>query len=130
MQIDRDMLMSGFIETIPDLSPIIPSVEEIPSVDPEVSPYEANIISFYKTWDIFGAFSNFSPHPIHMPDENGDYFTWPTVEHYYQVCLLFMAATFVKFSVAMDRDSIIMCQHVFHFLNNRVTSLFTLSISS
>ncbi|XP_021314969.1 riboflavin biosynthesis protein PYRR, chloroplastic isoform X1 [Sorghum bicolor] len=83
-QIDRDMLMSGFIEPIPDLSPVIPSVEEIPSVDPEVSPYEANIISFYKTWDIFGAFSNFSPHPIHMPDENGDYFTWPTVEYYYQ----------------------------------------------
>ncbi|EEE56977.1 hypothetical protein OsJ_06705 [Oryza sativa Japonica Group] len=83
-QIDRDMLMSGFIQPIPDLSPVIPSVDEMPSVDPEVSPYETNIISFYKTWDTFGAFSNFSPHPIHMPDENGDYFTWPTVEHYYQ----------------------------------------------
>ncbi|KAJ1279089.1 hypothetical protein BS78_04G128800 [Paspalum vaginatum] len=83
-QVDRDMLMSGFIQPIPDLSPVIPSVDEIPSIDPEVSPYETNIISFYKTWDTFGAFSNFSPHPIHMPDENGDYFTWPTVEHYYQ----------------------------------------------
>ncbi|KAF8659207.1 hypothetical protein HU200_058657 [Digitaria exilis] len=83
-QIDRDMLMSGFIQPIPDLSPVIPSMDEIPSVDPEVSPYETNIISFYKTWDTFGAFSNFSPYPIHMPDENGEYFTWPTVEHYYQ----------------------------------------------
>ncbi|XP_006648632.1 riboflavin biosynthesis protein PYRR, chloroplastic [Oryza brachyantha] len=83
-QIDRDMLMSGFIQPIPDLSPVIPSVDEMPSIDPEVSPYETNIISFYKTWDTFGAFSNFSPHPIHMPDETGDYFTWLTVEHYYQ----------------------------------------------
>ncbi|KAM0831925.1 hypothetical protein ACQ4PT_065207 [Festuca glaucescens] len=83
-QIDRDMLMSGFIQPIPDLSPVIPSVDEIPSVDPEVSPYETNIISFYKTWDTFGAFSNFSPHPLHMPDEQGHCLTWLTVEHYYQ----------------------------------------------
>ncbi|RCV06401.1 hypothetical protein SETIT_1G159500v2 [Setaria italica] len=83
-QIDRDMLISGFIQPIPDLSPVIPSVDKIPSIDPEVSPYETDIISFYKTWDTFGAFSNFSSHPIHMPDDNGDYFTWPTVEHYYQ----------------------------------------------
>lgn len=96
VQIDRDMLMSGFIQPIPDLSPVIPSVDEMPSVDPEVSPYETNIISFYKTWDTFGAFSNFSPHPIHMPDENGDYFTWPTVEHYYQV---YFSLTFYYFCV-------------------------------
>ncbi|KAG2650893.1 hypothetical protein PVAP13_1NG239300 [Panicum virgatum] len=83
-QIDRDMLLSGYIQPIPDLSPVIPSMDEIPSVDPEISPYETNIISFYKTWDTFGAFSNFSPHPIHMPDENGDSFMWPSVEHYYQ----------------------------------------------
>ncbi|GJM85008.1 hypothetical protein PR202_ga00735 [Eleusine coracana subsp. coracana] len=88
-QIGRDMLMSGYIQPIPDLSPVIPSVDEIPSVDPDVSPYETNIVSFYKTWDIFGAFSNFSPHPIRMPDENGEYITWPTVEHYYQVLHIF-----------------------------------------
>lgn len=82
--------MSGYIQPILDLSPVIPSVDEIPSVDPEVSQYETNIVSFYKTWDIFGAFSNFSPHPIIMPDDNGDYITWQTVEHYYQVFLLFL----------------------------------------
>jgi diaminohydroxyphosphoribosylaminopyrimidine deaminase/5-amino-6-(5-phosphoribosylamino)uracil reductase len=81
------MLMSGFIQPIPDLSPVIPSADEIPSVDPEVSPYETSIISFYKTWDTFGAFSNFSPHPLHMPDEQGHCLTWLTVEHYYQVSL-------------------------------------------
>jgi hypothetical protein len=94
VQIGRDMLMSGYIQPIPDLSPVIPSVEEIPSVDPDVSPYETNIVSFYKTWDIFGALSNFSPHPIRMPDENGDYVTWPTVEHYYQVLLHLLFSLF------------------------------------
>ncbi|XP_072963589.1 riboflavin biosynthesis protein PYRR, chloroplastic [Typha angustifolia] len=83
-QIGPDMLISGFLQPIPDLSPIIPSADETSSLDPKVSPYDTNIISFYKTWDPFGAFSNFSPHPLHMPNENGDYFTWPTVEHYYQ----------------------------------------------
>ncbi|GJN21053.1 hypothetical protein PR202_gb08499 [Eleusine coracana subsp. coracana] len=34
-QIGRDMLMSGYIQPIPDLSPVIPSVDEIPSVDPD-----------------------------------------------------------------------------------------------
>ncbi|TVU30101.1 hypothetical protein EJB05_21708, partial [Eragrostis curvula] len=42
-QIGRDMLMSGYIQPIPDLSPVIPSIDEIPSVDPDVSPYETNI---------------------------------------------------------------------------------------
>lgn len=98
LQIDRDMLMSGYIQPIPDLSPVIPSVDEIPSVDPDVSPYETNIVSFYKTWDIFGAFSNFSPHPISMPDENGDSITWLTVEHYYQVLLHLFSLLHVCFS--------------------------------
>lgn len=79
------MLISGFLQPIPDLSPVIPSADETSSVDPTVSPYDTNIISFYKTWDPYGAFSNFSPHPIEMPDESGDYVTWRSVEHYYQV---------------------------------------------
>lgn len=79
------MLISGYLQPIPDLSPVIPSADETSSVDPTVSPYDTNIISFYKTWDPYGAFSNFSPHPIEMPDENGDYVTWRSVEHYYQV---------------------------------------------
>lgn len=36
-------------------------------------------IYFYKVWQPFGCFSNFSPHGIEI---HGDY--WPTVEHYYQ----------------------------------------------
>ncbi|XP_020110715.1 riboflavin biosynthesis protein PYRR, chloroplastic isoform X1 [Ananas comosus] len=83
-QIGPDMLISGYLQPIPDLSPVIPSADETSSVDPTVSPYDTNIISFYKTWDPYGAFSNFSPHPIEMPDENGDYVTWRSVEHYYQ----------------------------------------------
>ncbi|KAM7528693.1 hypothetical protein LguiB_032103 [Lonicera macranthoides] len=83
-QIGPDMLVSGFLQPVPDLTPTIPSVGETSAIDPTVSPYESNIIFFYKTWDPYGAFSNFSTHPIQMPDENGDYFSWSSVEHYYQ----------------------------------------------
>ncbi|KAL8544694.1 hypothetical protein ACS0TY_005067 [Phlomoides rotata] len=83
-QVAPDMLVSGFLQPVPDLTPVIPSIHETSAIDPSVSPYEASIISFYKTWDPYGAFSNFSLHPIKMPDENGDYSFWPTVEHYYQ----------------------------------------------
>ncbi len=36
-------------------------------------------IYFYKVWEPYGCFSNFSPHPIEI---HGVY--WATVEHYYQ----------------------------------------------
>ncbi|KAA8536651.1 hypothetical protein F0562_029129 [Nyssa sinensis] len=83
-QIGPDMLISGYLQPVPDMTPVIPSVDETSEIDPTVSPYESSIIFFYKTWDPYGAFSNFSPHPIRMPDENGDYLTWSSVEHYYQ----------------------------------------------
>ncbi|HLO86753.1 MAG TPA: NADAR domain-containing protein [Nostocaceae cyanobacterium] len=36
-------------------------------------------VYFYKVWQPYGCFSNFSPHPIEMQGT-----VWPTVEHYYQ----------------------------------------------
>ncbi|MBD2566318.1 NADAR family protein [Anabaena lutea] len=36
-------------------------------------------IYFYKVWQPYGCFSNFSPHPIEIQSTY-----WPTVEHYYQ----------------------------------------------
>lgn len=36
-------------------------------------------IYFYKAYDAYGCFSNFSPHPIHCVG-----LQWPTVEHFYQ----------------------------------------------
>jgi len=36
-------------------------------------------IYFYKVWQPYGCFSNFSPHGIHIQDTY-----WATVEHYYQ----------------------------------------------
>ncbi|KAK7374383.1 hypothetical protein VNO80_07813 [Phaseolus coccineus] len=83
-QVGPDMLISGFLQPLPDMIPVIPSRDETFVVDPTVSPYESRIIFFYKTWDLYGALSNFSPHPIQMGDENGDYVTWLSVEHYYQ----------------------------------------------
>lgn len=84
-QVGKDMLVSGFLQPISDVAPIIPSRDETLAADPTVAPYEPNIISFYNTWDHYGALSNFSPHAIHIADDNGDYGTWMTVEHYYQV---------------------------------------------
>ncbi|CAI8613276.1 unnamed protein product [Vicia faba] len=83
-QIGPDMLVSGFLQPILNMAPTIPSPEETFVVDPTVSPYESNTIFFYVSWDTYGALSNFSPHPIQMPDENGDSVTWLSVEHYYQ----------------------------------------------
>jgi diaminohydroxyphosphoribosylaminopyrimidine deaminase/5-amino-6-(5-phosphoribosylamino)uracil reductase len=88
LQVGPDMLISGFLQPLPDVTPVIPSVDETFAIDPTVTPHESSIIFFYKTWDPYGAFSNFSPHPIEMPDENGDYATWLSVEHYYQVQVL------------------------------------------
>ena len=36
-------------------------------------------IYFYKVWQPYGCFSNFSPHSITIKG-----ISWPTVEHYYQ----------------------------------------------
>jgi len=50
-------------------------------------------LRFYKSWDVNGALSNFSPHPIDAPsvwggreddDEGETTAEWPTVEHFYQ----------------------------------------------
>ncbi|XP_009778198.1 riboflavin biosynthesis protein PYRR, chloroplastic [Nicotiana sylvestris] len=83
-QIGPDILVSGFLQPVPDLTPTIPSVEETSAIDPTISPYESSIIFFYKTWDPYGGFSNFSLHPFQMPNENGELVTWSSVEHYYQ----------------------------------------------
>ncbi|XP_038880001.1 riboflavin biosynthesis protein PYRR, chloroplastic-like [Benincasa hispida] len=83
-KVEEDMMISGFLQPISDISPIIPSCYETLAIDPTIIPYEPNIISFYNTWDNYGTLSNFSPHAIHIANENGDYSTWMTVEHYYQ----------------------------------------------
>lgn len=88
VQIGPDILVSGFLQPVPDLTPTIPSVEETSAIDPTISPYESSIIFFYKTWDPYGGFSNFSLHPFQMPNENGELVTWSSVEHYYQVIFL------------------------------------------
>lgn len=39
-----------------------------------------NAIKFYREEKKFGAFSNFSPHPVEIKGKR-----WPTTEHYFQV---------------------------------------------
>ena len=58
-------------------------------------PFQA--VQFYKAWDAYGALSNFSCHPIRLPegpltnastsqdaDRAHDLREWQSVEHYYQ----------------------------------------------
>lgn len=84
-QIGPDMLITGYLQPIPDLRPQIPTGMDDP-INEEAVPFsdKATIISFYKAWDAFGAFSNFSPHPITMSSSNGKPTLWKSVEHYYQ----------------------------------------------
>ncbi|KAG6737666.1 hypothetical protein POTOM_059194 [Populus tomentosa] len=81
-QVGPDMLISGFLQPVPDLVPVIPSEDETFAIDPSITPYESRIIFFYKTWDPYGAFSNFSPHPIQMPDGSGAYATWSSAHKF------------------------------------------------
>nr|KYP64170.1 Riboflavin biosynthesis protein ribD [Cajanus cajan] len=53
-QVGPDMLISGFLQPLPDIIPVIPSRDETFVVDPTVSP-ESRIIFFYKAWDPYGA---------------------------------------------------------------------------
>lgn len=54
-------------------------------------------VEFYKAWDLYGTLSNFSPHPVMMPESTynsggqaqngsggGPMRRWQTLEHYYQ----------------------------------------------
>ena len=51
------------------------------------------VAEFYKSWDLYGALSNFSAHPISMPSgpvsisgalPSAPFRQWPSVEHFYQ----------------------------------------------
>ncbi|BDA48102.1 Riboflavin biosynthesis protein RibD at N-terminal half [Coccomyxa sp. Obi] len=54
---------------------------------------EGKVAEFYKSWDRYGALSNFSAHPISMPSgpvsasgtlPDGPIREWPSLEHFYQ----------------------------------------------
>ncbi|KAK9907626.1 hypothetical protein WJX75_007205 [Coccomyxa subellipsoidea] len=54
---------------------------------------EGKCAEFYKSWDRYGALSNFSAHPVSLPDgpisasgclPDGPFREWPSVEHFYQ----------------------------------------------
>lgn len=86
-QIGPDMLMTGFLQPIPSCQPNVPAVvEAATALDTSIPspPQRPQVISFYKPWDPYGALSNFSPHPISLPDESGAVVSWNSVEHYYQ----------------------------------------------
>ncbi|XP_024356782.1 riboflavin biosynthesis protein PYRR, chloroplastic [Physcomitrium patens] len=86
-QIGPDMLMTGFLQAIPSCLPEVTAVGEAGAAfDASIasSPQRPKVIHFYKPWDPYGALSNFSPHPISLPNENETIVSWKSVEHYYQ----------------------------------------------
>jgi len=85
-QIGPDMLISGYVHPIPNLNQSVsPTVEAATSLlDNLSSSKQPPVISFYKTWDPYGEFSNFFPHSISLSDRNGKVLVWKSVEHYYQ----------------------------------------------
>lgn len=90
LQIGPDMLMTGFLQAIPSCLPEVTAVGEAGAAfDASIasSPQRPKVIHFYKPWDPYGALSNFSPHPISLPNENETIVSWKSVEHYYQVIL-------------------------------------------
>lgn len=89
LQTGPDMLITGYLQPVPALYPSVSAAVELALADyltPSTKP--PAVITFYKTWDLYGAFSNFSPHPITVPDEDGNDVVWNSVEHYYQVIFL------------------------------------------
>lgn len=82
-----DMLITGNLQQIPGLwPPTTAAVEAALAADNGVLSMHNRpaVISFYKTWEPYGALSNFSPHPVLLPDANGNNVMWGSVEHYYQ----------------------------------------------
>ncbi|GJP50996.1 hypothetical protein CLOM_g10149 [Closterium sp. NIES-68] len=66
--IGRDLLMTGYLHPLPTEPPILPQTPTFESrLTPPTNPGPPPVISFYKSWDAFGALSNFSPHPIVLP---------------------------------------------------------------
>lgn len=69
----------------------------------EPSGCEMQVAEFYKAWDRYGVLSNFSAHPIQVPQgpirasgslPNGPLREWPSVEHFYQAQKFTGAAQF------------------------------------
>ena len=84
LQIGPDMLITGYLQPIPD-SVVPAGIDELDASETASFSDKQSIISFYKSWNVLGAFSNFSPHPITVTDSDGNHVLWTSVEHYYQV---------------------------------------------
>lgn len=80
------MLVTGFLQPLPDLTcHSRPEAVGTSAQDAKVGPPRSPVIFFSRPWDLYGAFSNFSPHPITLPDSDGNTVAWNSVEQYYQV---------------------------------------------
>ncbi|KAI5068159.1 hypothetical protein GOP47_0016504 [Adiantum capillus-veneris] len=84
-KIGPDMLITGYLQPIPDLRLQVPDgLDELSATEAASFEEKPTIICFYKAWDAMGAFSNFSPHAIDIGNSEGGAVQWTSVEHYYQ----------------------------------------------
>lgn len=84
-QTGPDMLVTGYLQPLPDLS--LGSDDELTSIsmgDVAKLPSKPSVIRFNKPWDMYGALSTLSHHPISLADCDGKPVVWSSVEHYYQ----------------------------------------------
>nr|PNR48038.1 hypothetical protein PHYPA_012511 [Physcomitrium patens] len=83
-QTGPDMLVTGYLHPIPDISHGDDKLASISRENVAVIPNKPSIIRFNKPWDRYGALSTLSYHPITLPDSIGNPVVWSSVEHYYQ----------------------------------------------
>lgn len=84
-QTGPDMLVTGYLQPIPDIS--LGNNDELTSisrVDVAELAVKSSVIRFNKPWDRYGSLSTFSYHPISLPDSDGEPLVWSSVEHFYQ----------------------------------------------
>ncbi|EFJ23954.1 hypothetical protein SELMODRAFT_102410 [Selaginella moellendorffii] len=80
-QVGPDMLVSGYLKPIPRMKSPASAYADDPSIADAGIFSSSTVIYFYKSWDPYGAFTNFTAHSIKLP---GSSETWKSVEHYYQ----------------------------------------------
>ena len=68
-----DLMMTGYLPNSRGLFNLIKET------GPSGAPSRSRSVEFYKSWDTFGSFSNFSPHPITVANK-----VWASTEHFYQ----------------------------------------------
>lgn len=81
-QVGPDILISGYLPSSGGVRTLARRIAK--SSGQQHAKSKDRTVSFYKAWNLNGYLSNFSPHSITLPMDNGEPVSWLTVEHFYQ----------------------------------------------